>query len=525
MIQLKLDPSLSRRAFALNTRYALWNGAAFGKKWSEWELTLNPYRTTLTKSEWQKEYNTLFHLTEEAIEKKKGFVHWLSQEEKRILEEYKLAMLAAGPFTQDDVEKFLFLHQQNIPDADEEEKTRIEQYKLAIMRKMLKDIETQFGSSNTVSLLKEEEKKILEKELNENRLEQYNIHKTLHSDNPIKIQSQAQLNALKQKEQSLKESLKERQPAQFKETLLLWIGFYTLMAIDFAPMIISGIVYARNAFDFLPFPLPVSLETAVGLLLNFTELAMMYAFVSPILKERLGLPDNSKRNLASTCEEKIDVVNRINASLSTVPIVNQISHDEYQFYAKFAQQLNDDLDHTHKHFPSYQESMAIKILRLSMTVINLIHNTFGVLFMAKSCLAVIAPALSILSPLGIFFIAAVAGGQLMSRIIYRSSSLFVIMNPFAQQQEKTKLKLSFFRRKNSVEFKEVLNQKKFQEEVSCQQEMVLMRQMDQDPRYRVQEMKQDHSAVPVAANSASFYNHHNNNNSISQNSQVHQLAM
>jgi len=392
-------------------------------------------------------------------------------------EVFKGRVNGGGGLTADELDEFITLNKMSKgvyfkSKMTNEEMETIEAYKLAIMQKMQRYLEKKYPSAITVNtpdlsqnaLQTPQDQLQIQRQLKQIEMKRQVLDLEVALSG-ISLQDQRE-NLKKDKEKSLntdKEKLQEQlnqQQSQPKMSWYAWPLFIGLMLIDFAPMVISGILYAKSALDFLPFTLPVLAATAVGVCLNVIELLVTYSFVAPILKQRLGIPEASQKSVPALYQQQLDTTNKVNGILSNVNEVNKMSWMEYRMYAVIASQFNQSLVDARNGYSEFMENIGSKILRSVMTVINLAHNAAGVVFMVKQFLLAMAPTMTILSSLGLAVVGVMLAGQLASRYIYRANSLFVLMNPTAQQHDTVELKLNNFKRREDREFQEVLDDKK-----------------------------------------------------------------
>ena len=516
-IEFKIDENFKKKIAHLRKRINDLKGLLSTGEEGGFDLTLDLEKGKVSFSEWEKEYNLLCKICyEETI-----FGHFLlaqlSAEDKLTLEKYKSALGEAGNIFELDKElkenylkllnRISELECQN-PDAinkkltkpianaivsieslfadelDEFKKLRkmsksvylkekltdkemetIEAYKLTIMQKMQRYLEKKYPNVITVNTPDQsqnlsqtpQDQLQIQRQLKQIKMELQLLDVASYGTKDPTVQRQRE--NLKKDEEKLQQQLSQQQSQQ-KMSWYAWPSFIGLMLIDFAPMVISGVLYAKSALDFLPFALPVLAATAIGVCLNAIELLVTYSFIAPILKQRLGIPDESQKSLPALYQQQLDTTNKVNGILSNVNEVNKMSLVEYGKYAVIASQFNQSLIDTRNGYSEFKESIASKILRGVMTAINLGHNAAGVVFMVKQFLLAMAPTMTILSPLGLAVVVVMLAGQLASRYIYRANSLFVLMNPMAQQHDMAELKLNNFKRKENKEFQEVLADKR-----------------------------------------------------------------
>jgi hypothetical protein len=262
-----------------------------------------------------------------------------------------------------------------------------------------------------------------------------------------------------------------------------WGLFIVLLGVEMLPMAVGGLVYARTAFDFLPFVFPTNISLFLGISINLVHCIVSYSFQASLLKQRLGIKEEKQQSLPNLYQQQLQSTIKINKILSED---NNISSAKYKQYATVAKHFNQTMNDLKTDFPDYKEKNFFKIVRLIMTGINLIQSMGGAWFMIGTMLTMVAPSIAG-TTIGTGLAAIWLGCQLGTQLIFRSASMFNMINPLAQEYEATKAEFNKFEHKTVSEFDLIYTKKKTYEK------LVWLKQKNK-------------LVMPLALNSMRFYN-------------------
>jgi hypothetical protein len=257
----------------------------------------------------------------------------------------------------------------------------------------------------------------------------------------------------------------------------LWLIFAILMGFEFAPMVIGGLMYAKESLSTLIPYIPTVLAssnvmTLIGLGCIFNSIFGGICFVAPILMERLGIISQNKYKLLTKYYQiQIDGTEAINTIMSCN---NDLTSKDYWFYAKITKALNQNIQLLNNYYPKVKESIFSRAFGIVMTILIGIQCVAGSLYMSGGVVgwwtasALTGTALATAMP---FTIAAVAVlffvPQLAINCILRTYSAKKMIDPAMEQFNEIKNRLQNFEPVTPKILDEIHN-KKLSNEMNCQ---------------------------------------------------------
>jgi hypothetical protein len=252
----------------------------------------------------------------------------------------------------------------------------------------------------------------------------------------------------------------------------IWSAFILLMAFEFAPMFIGGLMYAQESISalipYIPITLPSQIITAIGIGCVCNNCLGGICFVAPILLERMGITYSNKNKVLHTALQKqIEGAAAINNILSRD---NNISSTDYWIYANFAKISNNNIKNLKENYPPLITSFYAYIATIIMTAFMSIQNISGSLYMSASAVNWIAGSAlttaSVVTNMPMI-VAAVAVAffipQLAIGYMLRTYSTTNMLDPTAEQHNIIKNNLENFNEITVSQFDKIHDKKLSQE--------------------------------------------------------------
>jgi hypothetical protein len=301
--------------------------------------------------------------------------------------------------------------------------------------------------------------------------------KTLAADVKLRIEKQ-KIELIKSIKQNLNNSL---EPQPISDTippvvktnkynqLGLWFVLAILLAFDFAPMIIGGLMYAQESLSTLIPYLPVIIAsphvmTVLGLGCVLSSIFGSICFVAPILMDRLGIiPAKNNASIENCYFEQINDTEQINNSLLSD---NDLTSEETWPHLKLAKLLNKNMQCLKENYRKANHSNLHRLFSWAITGLMAIQCVAGSLFMASgligwlmgSTLAVTAlistmPVVTAVVAIGFFI------PQLVTTYILRTRSADEFLGQGVKSHDELKNKIKDFKVINYATFEKVHNRK------------------------------------------------------------------
>jgi hypothetical protein len=241
--------------------------------------------------------------------------------------------------------------------------------------------------------------------------------------------------------------------------LVRWFKIGVIVVVSFIGMIegaIGGFLgFNQLLLDLMP---QISQPWLIALTVGITavNLILFLGFEVVMLKNMFGV--KTQDNASRVIEEhntNIDLVNKMNVSLSNANVITQLTRTHYKQLTSFATQLNDEVQAKKTLYHKYKKHPVKKILEWVVTFFGAISFALGSYFGAASLLTLLAAPL-VGTPIGWAIIGALVGSGVVFYFSMRGTGMTTLLNPSFEAFNHVKEKLASFTVKGESDFNKIL---------------------------------------------------------------------
>jgi len=223
---------------------------------------------------------------------------------------------------------------------------------------------------------------------------------------------------------------------------------------------IGTFVYSQTVLKLIP---GIGLPTTLFFCSVFSILnaILFYSFEGTMLKNAMKVKKLGKesKTFLNLFDEEIDLVQRINASLSDVNNIRNMSSTTYGNNCHLALVFNQDLENTKYLLNQYKEQPHKKIFRWGVTAFGAMMMTGYAYFLSSTLLATLSATVAA-SPLGWLIIGVAVCSSLAYYFSMRAKAMVSLVNPEMHQCNQIKNRLLSFIPKLPEDFEKIIQDKK-----------------------------------------------------------------